>query len=71
MEFAVTLTQLIINILIIIFVSFLIILATISISLASNLKKLSKDISNIHFWISVLKKAPAGLFSGKKKTSKK
>ncbi len=68
MEFAALLSQLIVNILIIIFLIMLISLTIVSIKCITEWKKLAQKIADIHFWISLIKKAPMEMFNKKKKT---
>lgn len=67
MEFAALLSQLIVNILVIIFLALLIILTMSSIKAVNEWRKLAQKIATITFWINLLKKAPMDIFNSRNK----
>ncbi len=71
MEFATLLSQLIVNILVIIFLALLILLTIISIKAVNEWKKLAQKAATISFWINLIKKAPMDIFNSRTKKKSK
>ncbi len=68
MEFAALLSQLIVNVLLILFLILLIVLTLSAIKCVNEWKNLAHKIATISFWINLLKKAPMEIFSKIKKS---
>jgi uncharacterized membrane protein len=68
MIFATLLSQLIVNILIVVFLILLIILTISAIKCVNAWKNLAHKVATISFWINLIKKAPMEIFSKIKKS---